>query len=859
MGDASLGATYVLYKDGKEIDRITLDDYGSEEVFTDQPWESEDDLTMTESGSYTHVTDEGEHCTVAPTVTDWDGEVTYTVKEIRPDGRFIEPDTGQRTYKVKYNCHTENSQGCTSDPENWSENEYTITGTPEFEEGTVTGTLEEVSDEDPLHFTLEYGTFINDCYRGKITLTKSLEDENVFDDKPTAGGKTKSTKSLWKLYLKDGYEDTKYIRFNREADLADGTAVYRATRDTSGKDNATEDMKIGSNGSLLILDVPYGEYYMEETAADDTSFVLEKFTVVIDEHSGAYSADERYDNRYDYDIRDKKKENKIKVVKTDAETGKTVSALAGAKFRIRYMGNQLLADPKTSKNYGKLIPNAASITDKTGYNDVFVADENGEITVPYQLKFGTYRLEEFTVPDGYFVGRYDKDGNASNADYGTRGEYGKDDDGKAGNGMDWGDPALDDSVLVPIYDEKGNHVEFKEKRDVFNYYTFVVEKQEQHEDGNFGQMVDYKGNITAADSNYDGEKFPYIIYYKTVPMPNNQVKGKIEIEKKGEVLTGWEKILKNGKEVSVPVYDSWKLLAGATFGIFAEEDVLLQDGNDGPVIYDAATDELITIPTDKKTQEDSIEEVITDLMGKNHSAAIYSTGSFNHSSGAKLWYMLERAASEKNIKRTMYVSPEQKDTTYSYVYETEDDDYTYRYDIDVKLTYKAGGDNLTELNVIKTTIPKTGGLPIIGEDKTLVNELGDIVYDENGEPVYEADGETLKRENAGSPILDDEGNPVTERRGLTLPKQYLGKDNDGNWIETALQSYGGETGSRLNHAYHTYIFATDGKTEEDWNGNLTDFTNGCKQRYEVTDYTAAPVKAEEITIPDAENRCLITR
>ena len=852
MGDASLGATYVLYKDGKEIDRITLDDYGSEEVFTDQPWESEDDLTMTESGSYTHVTDEGEHCTVAPTVTDWDGEVTYTVKEIRPDGRFIEPDTGQRTYKVKYNCHTENSQGCTSDPENWSENEYTIAGTPEFEEGTVTGTLEEVSDEDPLHFTLEYGTFINDCYRGKITLTKSLEDENVFDDKPTAGGKTKSTKSLWKLYLKDGYEDTKYIRFNREADLADGTAVYRATRDTSGKDNATEDMKIGSNGSLLILDVPYGEYYMEEIAADDTSFVLEKFTVVIDEHSGAYSVDERYDNRYDYDIRDKKKENKIKVVKTDAETGKTVSALAGAKFRIRYMGNQLLADPKTSKNYGKLIPNAASITDKTGYNDVFVADENGEITVPYQLKFGTYRLEEFTVPDGYFVGRYDKDGNASNADYGTRGEYGKDADGKAGNGMDWGDPALDDSVLVPIYDEKGNHVEFKEKRDVFNYYTFVVEKQEQHEDGNFGQMVDYKGNITAADSNYDGEKFPYVIYYKTVPMPNNQVKGKIEIEKKGEVLTGWEKILKNGKEVSVPVYDSWKLLAGATFGIFAEEDVLLQDGNDGPVIYDAATDELITIPTDKKTQEDSIEEVITDLMGKNHSAAIYSTGSFSHSSGAKLWYMLERAASEKNIKRTMYVSPEQKDTTYSYVYETEDDDYTYRYDIDVKLTYKAGGDNLTELNVIKTTIPKTGGLPIIGEDKTLVNELGDIVYDENGEPVYEADGETLKRENAGSPILDDEGNPVTERRGLTLPKQYLGKDKDGNWIETALQSYGGETGSRLNHAYPTYIFATDGKTEEDWNGNLTDFTTGCKQRYEVTDYTAAPVKAEEITVPDAE-------
>lgn len=261
-GDASLGATYVLYKDGKEIDRITLDDYGSEEVFTDQPWESEDDLTMTESGSYTHVTDEGEHCTVAPTVTDWDGEVTYTVKEIRPDGRFIEPDTGQRTYKVKYNCHTENSQGCTSDPENWSENEYTITGTPEFEEGTVTGTLEEVSDEDPLHFTLEYGTFINDCYRGKITLTKSLEDENVFDDKPTAGGKTKSTKSLWKLYLKDGYEDTKYILLNREGRPCRWYGRISCNQRYKRQSTiSTEEMKIGSNGSLA----PYLMFHTAST------------------------------------------------------------------------------------------------------------------------------------------------------------------------------------------------------------------------------------------------------------------------------------------------------------------------------------------------------------------------------------------------------------------------------------------------------------------------------------------------------------------------------------------------------------------------------------------------------------------
>ena len=815
MGDASLAATYVIYRDGQEIDRITLNDNGETESFTDKPWEEVSDFTETQSGERAHYVMEGDppaptmHCTVTPTHIEWNASVTYEIREIRPDGRFIEPDSGVRTYNISYHAESDDLRECTSDPNEWTNIEYNVT-TSIGTESSVSGTIEEV-DED---VTFDEQVYVNDCYRGKITLTKSLEDENVFDDKPTAGGKTKSTKSLWKLYLKNGYEDTKYIRFNREADLADGTAVYRATRDTSGKDNSTEEMKIGSNGCLLILDVPYGEYYMEETAADDTSYVREKFTVVIDEHNGTYSADERYDNRYDYDIRDKKKENKIQIVKTDAETGKKVSVAAGTKFRIRYMGNQLLGDPTKSKNYGKLLPNAPSITDKTGYNDEFVCDENGCITIPYMLKFGTYRLEEFRVPEGYFIGKYDKDGNASSADYGEAGEYGKDDDGKAKNGMDWGDPSLDDSTLVPIYTADGKHVEYKEKGDIFNYYTFRVSEQVLHEDGNFGQMVDYQGNITDADAGYDNEDFPYLVYYKTVAMPNNPVKGKIEIYKEGEEFSGWEKVVMAGQEVFRPVFSGIKKLGNAVFGIFAAEDIVLGDGNDGPDIYDTVSGEKLSVTKTKSTNSGALTETVEALLGKTYSGSVYETGNLDHSSGAKLWYMLERGVSEGNIKRTMYVTPEQKDTTYRYTYETEDENNTYRYDVDITMSYKAGGKNVTDVSVFKTTIPKAGGVAQIGTS-------------------------TYK--------TDEDGNRTKEAVGTTLPKQYVGTDADGNPAEVPLGSYGNFTeGNLLDETYHSYVFEADGKETEDWNGDITDFSKGAAKRYEKPDYTFAKFTAEEV-------------
>ena len=648
MGDAALSATYVLYRDGTEVDRVTLDDYGRTEVLSDQPWTSSDDLVRAESGeTETHMVEaEGEPpemvdhgCgTIAPTKVEWSGNCTYTIAEITPEGRFTEPDAygGVREYMAEYYAVTEDERQYACETPVWKNIEYTVNYHTVTGSGSGGNSGPETSDnlEDILVFGEE--TFVNDCYRGKITLSKSLEREDVFKDNPM-GGHPESINSKWQLSLvSGGYEGQPYVRFVREANLADGTAVYRVVRDGSGISNAAEVMTVGNNGDLVIYDIPYGTYYMEEVSADDASFVREKFVVEIGEHGGTYTTGNDYDNRYDYNVRDKKITNRIKICKTDAETGKGVD-LAGTKFHIRYKGSPLNTDAENEalENYNRYLPDAAEITADGPYT--FEADENGELVVRYQLPYGIYEITEWQVPEGYYT---EEDGNV---------------------------------------------------------YTFIVSQQELHTDGNFGQLVTYDGNITAADPLYDSSRYPYTAYYQAVKMANNQVKGRITVKKTGQILTDYleEKIL--GHKIYRPVYEMAAGLKGAIFGIFAAEDIMLSDGNDGPAVFDALTDEELVIPVEKSTHYGS-----TDIMEE---------GRLHHSSGAELHYYRDResgsagAEGEDNHYTMMYISPEQKDTSYSYTFITADGTSEYTYDVEVNMNFQAGGRNMTDVKIIKTTCP----------------------------------------------------------------------------------------------------------------------------------------------------------
>ena len=786
MGDASLAATYVLLRDGVEVDRITLDEYGNRQTLSDTPWP--DALALTKTGSGTtsrHMVGNppSDHCgTDGPTRYDWDGEVTYEVKEIRPDGRFIEPDSGKRSMTVTYNAFTRDTRSYACQTPNWTDIVYTVetTQTDGITFSDQNGTIDLV--EDPIYADAD--TFINDCYRGKLTLSKSLENSDVFSERKsgTVGGEKDSTKSRWKMRLNSGgWENHPYIRFVREADLADGTSVYRVVRDTSGESNETTDMEIGTNGDLYIYDIPYGEYTLTEVSADDESFVKESCQVNIQEHDKPYTVTDKNDDRYDYNVRDKKKTNIIKVIKSNAETGKQVTA-AGTKFYLRYMGDPLLADPTKAKNYGRLLPNAEDITKKGPYT--WEADENGEITIPYELEWGTYRLEEWLLPEGYFVGEYGGGDTAKNHDYGII-EEGQQ-KALAGHGY---------SDVVGIFDDTGKAVKYKEKdsyklNEVFNFYTFKVEKQDDHADGNFAHKVTADKDISKADEQYDSADYPYTNYYKAVAMPNNMVKGKIEITKLGQILSGFKKETKLGKTVYTPMFTGTSKLAGAAFGIFAAEDILLNDGNDGSKIYDTQTNEEIVIPMTKSTHEKNPLEVVQGLLSKffKGTASIYETGELEVNSGGKLWYLKDRAAKEDGHYTRMYISPEQKDTTYAYTFEKIEDGLKKVYEVLVSMNYQAGGRNITDIQVTKTTtavdgyvidIPTTLPTATAGEEvlDPIENYLKKTDETETKErSSFTVSDKTYTFEALGEEDTDKDGNPVDLSdigASLYLAKDYL--------------------------------------------------------------------------------------
>ena len=293
---------------------------------------------------------------------------------------------------------------------------------------------------------------------------------------------------------------------------------------------------------------------------------------------------------------------------------------------------------------------------------------------------------------------------------------------------------------------------------------------------------------------------------------NNSVKGKIEITKEGEALVGFQKEEKDGHTILTPVFEKVAKLKNAVFGIFAAVDENLNDGGEGPDIYDAKTDEKITIPKKLSTHLSNAAETVKAFAWKLLSPKEYpnkknyETGSYSHDSGAELWYMLEREASEGNVKRTIYVSPEQKDTTYTYVYETQDEAYRYRYDVEVILKNQAGGRNVTKVNVIKTTSPLDGSVPEI--------------------PM------TYMHGMVGTESVDDAKGEI----------QSYEKDKIDEFDWTVV--------SELDVYKKLYVFEADGENDVFIDGVDTDLAKYSAKRYLVKDYlyyklTADDLKTEE--------------
>lgn len=309
---------------------------------------------------------------------------------------------------------------------------------------------------DPKLYEVEHNLTANDVteqvMKGNIAIIKHTDDGETKIETPEKGAE-------FEVYLKSsGSYD----------------AAEEDERDT---------LVCDENGFAQSKDMPYGVYTVHQTKGWEGRELMSDFDVFISKDGQTYR----------YLINNANFESFIKVVKKDAETGKTIP-YAGAGFQIY--------DPSGNKvTMTFTYPTPTTI-------DTFYTDADGQLVTPEKLEYGKgYSLVEVQAPYGYVL----------------------------------------DSTPVSF-------------------------------------------DVTEENATQEGT-----IKLVKVEKPNMAQKGTISVEKTGEVFFGVNVSGEEGKDVIYqPVYKV-KGLAGATYEITADEDVVTPDGtlryHKGDVVDTITTDE----------------------------------------------------------------------------------------------------------------------------------------------------------------------------------------------------------------------------------------------------------------------------
>lgn len=134
-------------------------------------------------------------------------------------------------------------------------------------------------------------------------------------------------------------------------------------------------------GRATTKALPYGVYVLRQVVGKEGYAIMRPIDVMIDGTGDLKDPPTLILNNQAIHYR-------LKIIKTDAETGKTI-ALAGAAFKIK----------DADGNY---------ITQRVNYPaptemDTFVTNESGEVTLPETVTWGQYFIEEVQSPEGYLL------------------------------------------------------------------------------------------------------------------------------------------------------------------------------------------------------------------------------------------------------------------------------------------------------------------------------------------------------------------------------------------------------------------------------------------------------------------------
>ena len=212
-------------------------------------------------------------------------------------------------------------------------------------------TIHEVGAEPEL-YTVERNSTANDVneqvIKGNIAIIKHTDDGETQIETPETG-------AVFEVWLKS-------------------TGSYEAAKETE-RDVLTCD----ENGFAQTKDMPYGIYTVKQTSGWEGRELMKPFDVFISKDGQTYR----------YLINNANFESYIKIVKKDAETGKTIP-YAGAGFQIY--------DPN-----GNLVTMTFTYPEVTEI-DTFYTTADGDLITPQTLEYGTgYSLVEVQAPYGYVL------------------------------------------------------------------------------------------------------------------------------------------------------------------------------------------------------------------------------------------------------------------------------------------------------------------------------------------------------------------------------------------------------------------------------------------------------------------------
>ena len=205
---------------------------------------------------------------------------------------------------------------------------------------------------EPKLFTIEHNLVANDVteqvMKGNIAIIKHTDDGETKIETPENGAE-------FEIYLKSSGSFEKADKDERDTIVCD------------------------ENGFAQTKDMPYGVYTVHQTKGWEGRELMKDFDVFISQDGQTYR----------YLINNANFESYIKVVKVDAETGKTIP-YAGAGFQIY--------DPAGNKvSMTFTYPTPTTI-------DTFYTDADGQLVTPEKLDYGKgYSLVEVQAPYGYVL------------------------------------------------------------------------------------------------------------------------------------------------------------------------------------------------------------------------------------------------------------------------------------------------------------------------------------------------------------------------------------------------------------------------------------------------------------------------